>query len=350
MSHASPPNPLRSRPTSVTASFAREARHLSAKMALALTLGFGLAGLSGAATAADITMVTDFGINGRHAYFFLAQEKGYYKEAGLNVTIVRGGGSADAIKKVAAGAAQIGFADAAALVLARGNDGIPVKLVSVVYQNAPQAIYAIESSGIKGPQDLVGRKVADSASSAIPLLFGAYAKAAGIPKDQVTWVIADGGALPAMLATGRIDAIGQYIVGEPLLQKAVAPQKLVRMAYKDAGLNLYGNGLIVSEEMLKSDPASVRAFVAATLRGMQEAFRDPAAAGALMNSVQKQVDAQVAEGETRAVAELATTPGQPLGHIDAARMQGTVDTIAAAFTLKRPVSAAEMYAPGFEPK
>ena len=76
--------------------------------------------------AADkITFVTDFGYNGRHAYYFVAIEKGYYAGVGLDVQIVRGQGSADAVKQVAAGTAQIGFADTAAIILGRGNDAIP---------------------------------------------------------------------------------------------------------------------------------------------------------------------------------------------------------------------------------
>ena len=72
-----------------------------------------------------MNFITDFGYNGRHAYFYVALDKGYYKAEGLDVTILRGQGSADAIKKVASGAAVMGFADAGALVLARSNDAIP---------------------------------------------------------------------------------------------------------------------------------------------------------------------------------------------------------------------------------
>ena len=104
----------------------------------ALVLGclFGAA-LSAAAQAADkINFMTDFGFNGRHAYFFVALEKGYYKDAGLDVKFVRGQGSVDAIRQVGAGNATFGFADAGSLVLARANDQIPVKLVAIVYAQA----------------------------------------------------------------------------------------------------------------------------------------------------------------------------------------------------------------------
>src|ERR1700719_3299972 len=85
----------------------------------------------------NVTLITDFGFNGRHSYFYVALDKGYYKAEGLNVTILRGQGSIDAIKKVASGAAAIGFADTGALALARSNDSIPVKLLAVVYAKPP---------------------------------------------------------------------------------------------------------------------------------------------------------------------------------------------------------------------
>ncbi|HEY4737371.1 MAG TPA: ABC transporter substrate-binding protein, partial [Xanthobacteraceae bacterium] len=133
-------------------------------------------GSQGAQAADKITFVTDFGYNGRHAYYFVALEKGYYAKQDLDVQIVRGQGSADAVKQVAAGTAQLGFADTAAVILGRGNDRIPVKLVAVVYAKPPHAIYVLKDSGITKPKDLEGKKIADTAFSAMPKLFDAYAK------------------------------------------------------------------------------------------------------------------------------------------------------------------------------
>src|ERR1700745_411841 len=65
----------------------------------------------------NVTLITDFGYNGRHAYFFVAIEKGYYKDADLDVKVVRGQGSVDAIRQVGANNAIVGFAHAGALVV-----------------------------------------------------------------------------------------------------------------------------------------------------------------------------------------------------------------------------------------
>jgi NitT/TauT family transport system substrate-binding protein len=169
------------------------------------------------ARAENITFVTDFGFNGRHAYYYVALERGYYRQASLDVSFVRGNGSADAIRKVGAGAAQIGFADAGSLVLARANDGVPVRMVAVVYAAPPHAIYATEDGSIHKPQDVVGHRVAGSANA---VLFGAYAKAVGFDPSLVTWQVAESAALPALLATGRAEAVGQFIVGSSCWRRA----------------------------------------------------------------------------------------------------------------------------------
>src|SRR6266849_1735930 len=297
------------------------------------------------ADAADkVTFVTDFGYNGRHAYYFVALEKGYYAKQNLDVQIVRGQGSADAVKQVAAGTAQIGFADAAAVILGRGNDQIPTKLVAMVYAKPPHAIYVLKESGIARPKDLEGKKVADTAFSAVPKLFAAYAKAANIDAGKVTWLVATSDALPGMLTTGRADGIGQFIVGEPLLAKSAAPKQIFALSYADVGLDLYGNGIIASDSIIKSNPDLVRRFVNATMQGLKDAIADPQAAGTIMNKHHREVDADIAAGETKIVGTLT---GQPLGVLDAPRVKKTLDIVAGAYALKYPVTPDDLYAPGF---
>ncbi|WP_018699897.1 ABC transporter substrate-binding protein [Amorphus coralli] len=296
--------------------------------------------------AEEVNFITDFGFNGRHAYYYVALDKGYYENEGLDVSILRGEGSVDAIKKVGAGAADIGFADTGSLVLARGNDGVPVKLAAIVYASPPQALYALADSGITEPKDLEGKTIADTASSSIRVLFPAYAKAAGIDADKVEWVAAESASLPTLLATGRADAIGQFIVGEPLLAKAAAPNDLSRLAYKDV-LDYYGNGIIASDETIETNPGMVKAFIRATIKGMEDAFADPEEAAEILAKYQKQIAPEVGKGETEAVAELAQVPGMRLGEIDPVRVENTVEVISENFQLNTEVDPKDVYAPGF---
>lgn len=310
----------------------------------------GLAWSQIAVAADSVTFITDFGFNGRHSYYYVALDKGYYKAAGLDVTIARGQGSTDAVKQVASGTAQIGFADTSAVIFAKANDGIPVKLVSVIYAKPPHAIYVLKNSEITKPKDLEGKKLADTAFSAMPKMFGAYAKAAGIDASKVTWVIAGSDALPGMLSLGRVDGIGQYTVGEPLLKKAAAPKDIVQLAYSDVGLDYYGSGIVAMESTLQTNPDMVKRFIAATLRGLKDAMANPKEAGEIMHKYHRQVDEGVARDETVKVGQLATVPGAPLGSINSTRLQRTIDIVAGAYTLKNPVKPDDIYAPGFVPK
>jgi NitT/TauT family transport system substrate-binding protein len=311
----------------------------------AAILAFTSAVLSAQAT--EVNFITDFGFNGRHAYYYVALDKGYYKAEGLDVNILRGQGSIDAVKKVASGAAMIGFADAGALALARSNDNIPVKLLAIIYATPPHAIFAVAGSGIKGPKDLEGKTVADSAFSAIPLIFKAYAQATGIDAQKVKWISAESAALPALLATGKVDAIGQFTVGQPLLEAAVKPKMLVRLAYKDAGLDYYGNGIIATEATIKDHPDVVKAFIRATFKGMRDAFANPAEAGQILNKYHKEISPEVAKGETELVKELAVIPGQKMGVIDESRIKRTIDIMAKSYTMKQPVQPQDMFVAGF---
>jgi len=317
---------------------------------LMVTALFGAALAQGARAADSVTLVTDFGYNGRHAYFFVALDKGYYKEAGIDVKIVGGKGSVNAIRQVAAGNANFGFADAGSLVLSRANDSIPVKMVAVVYARPPQAIFCAAEAGLKTPKDLEGKSIANPAGGSIPDMFPAFAKAAGIDKAKVNWVVAASSALPGMLASGKVPCVGQFTVGEPLLRAQAAPKKLVRFAYSDPGLRYYGNGIIATEETIKSNPDLVRRFVAATIKGLKSAIANPAEAGATMHKLHREVSVDVAKAETELVGELAQVKGKPLAEIDPAGIQATIDVVNGAFKLKSQVKADDVYAPGFVAK
>jgi NitT/TauT family transport system substrate-binding protein len=299
------------------------------------------------AQAVEVNFITDFGFNGRHAYYYVALDKGYYKAEGLDVTILRGQGSIDAVKKVASGAAMIGFADAGAIVLARSNDDIPVKLLAIIYATPPHAIFALADSGIKAPKDLEGKTIADSAFSAIPLIFKAYAEATGIDEQKVKWISADSAALPGLLATDKVDAIGQFTVGQPLLAAAVKPRSLTRLAYKDAGLDYYANGIVATEATIKENPDVLKAFIRATFKGMHDAFANPTEAGEIMNKYHKEISSEVAKGETELVKELASVPGQKMGVINEGRIKRTIDIMAKSYPMKQPVQPRDMFVPGF---
>lgn len=314
----------------------------------------GVLAIAATTQAADmkkVTLSTDWGYNGRHSYFFVALDKGYFKYEGLDVNILGGRGSATVIKEVAAGTVDVGFADAGTLVLARGNEGVPVKMVGVVYAESPLALITLEKTGIKGPKDLEGKVYADASGASTNMFFPAYARASGIDPDKVKRIAVESTSLVGLLMNSKADVVGQYSVGAPLFAKRAAPEKIRVLLYKDApGFGVYSNGVVVEEKYLAANPQVVRSVMKALQRGMQDAFADPAEAGRILAKHKPQVEADIGQGETEMVKEIAIdefTKKNGLGHIDKGKMQATIDMVASVFDLKNAVKAEDVYVPGF---
>ena len=297
-----------------------------------------------AASAQDkVGVITDAGFLGRHAYYFVAIEKGFYKDAKLDVNVLRGQGSAEAIKQVGAGNVTFGFADAGSAVLARANDNVPVRIVAVVYAKPPHAIYALKGSGITKPKDLEGRSIANPAGGAIPKMFPAYAKAAGIDESKVKWVVASSESLPGLLALGRVDAVGQFTVGEPRLKKDAENKELIELTYGDAGVDFYSNGLVASEATIKDNPDLVQRFVTATIKGLKYSLDNPKEAAEIMKKYHRELDIDLGAAEMVKVRELALLPNSKLGAVDPKRAQSTIALVSGAFTLKNPVKVEDVF-------
>src|SRR5438876_8429973 len=147
-----------------------------------------------------------------------------------------------------------------------------------------------------------------------------------------------------MLTSRRAEGIGQFSVGERRLAKSAAPKQVLALSYADAGLDLYGNGIIASDNLIKSNPDLIRRFVTATMLGLKDAIANPQEAGTIMSKHHREVDADVAAGETRIVGTLT---GQPLGALAAGHVKRAIEIVGGAFTLKYTVAPDDIYAPGF---
>lgn len=289
-----------------------------------------------------ITFLTDYGYYGRHSYIFYALKKGYFAEERLDVTILRGQGSYDVAKQLANGVAQFGIVDTAAIVLGRANDGIPIKAVAMIYAKLPSATFVMKTSGIATPKDLEGRTIAGATAGSGRALFGVYAKLAGFDADKVKWVNAPSDTLPAALISGRVDGINNFVLSAPLLTKMAAPKEVLALPFSDIAMDAYAQALATSESMITSKPDLVRRVARATVRGLKGAIADPAEAGRILNEYHREVDADVAAGETKILGDLAILPGKEIGTIDDDRMAKTITLVKETASLKRNVDPVEL--------
>ncbi len=322
------------------------------RIVLALSAAFAALPIAAQET---VGLALDWVVNGTHAGYFVALDKGYYKEAGLDVTISRGFGSGDTIKRVASRSAQIGVADTGAIIAARANDDIPVRIVAMIYDRATLGLIYLAESGIKVPKDIEGRAIGRTASGASVNMFPGFLKANNIDRGKIREVVVDGATFAPLLMSGQVDAVLEQSINIGKFRRAAAQQgKTARaMSYADFGLVAYGNALIVNPTMLREKPEMVRSFVAASLKGMAYAFDHPDEAIAALRKGNPEVDAATAMDELVTLKEMETNAElrkNGLGTIDVPRLEKTRDIVTEALSLKRKVSVDDLYAPGYLPK
>jgi len=332
------------------------ARHLRMLgLATAATAAAVLAAPATAKAADEVKFSLDWVLNGTHAGYFTALAKGYYRDAGLEVTISRGFGSGDTVKRVGSGAATFGVADTGTVIASLANEDIPVRIVAMIYQKATLGLIYLEASGIKKPQDLEGRTIGRSASGASVTMFPGFLKANNIERGKIHEVVVDGATYLPLLLSRKVDAVLEQSVQLGHFKKAAAAQgqSAVAMRYSDYGLAAYGNAIIANPETLKDKPDMVRRFVAATLKGVAYALAHPEEAVAEMRKSNPEVEAEGAQGELVDMKEVSITPEvekEGLGIVDAKHMTETRDIVTSALSLKQSVPVEQIFTTAFLPK
>ena len=322
----------------------------STALALAVTaMGFAHA-------ATPIKFQLDWRFEGPSALFLLPTAKGYFKDAGLDVTVDSGNGSGGAVTRVASGTYDMGFADLAALMEFHANNpDAPNKPVAVmmVYNNTPASVMALKKSGIKTPADLAGKKLGAPVFDAGRRAFPIFAKANSI--ENVTWTAMDPPLRETMLVRGDVDAITGFTFTSLLNIEArgVPAADVTVLAYPDNGVKLYGNAIIASPKMIKENPEAIKAFLAAFAKGAKDVVADPAKAIEAVKARDGIINAQL---ETRrlqlAIDTVINSPSareEGFGQVKGPRLALMASQVSDAFNTKSRVKAAEVWNGSFLP-
>ena len=299
------------------------------------------------------TLILDFVPTGEYIPHYTALEKGWYRDEGLDVKIVRGQGSGDTIKRIAAGQGEVGIADMSALIAARANTDVAVKAIALWYRRPPHGVFVRTDSPIKSPQELEGKKLAISAGNSHQILWPLFEKLSGLKPNSVTWVTMDAASMPPSLIRGVTDAVPFFVVHEARIRKIAKQQNVdlrLLSAWADLGFDLSSTSLVAREETIARDPDGLKAFLRATLKGADYAFRTKhydEGVGYLVKH-HPEVDADGALGAaqvaTRFVyAEEVTTGKVAVGQFEPARLEKTRDTYTQYLELKRKVALEELY-------
>ncbi|GGF68916.1 ABC transporter substrate-binding protein [Azorhizobium oxalatiphilum] len=215
---------------------------------------------------------------GSDAAFFVARDKGYYKAEGLNVVIDQGEGSGATVTRIMGGAYDAGFGDVNAIIQnAAAKPGEAPVMVYMIWNKPPFAISSKKSVGITKPQDLEGKTLGGAQGTPTTRLIEVFARKNNVDMSKVKLTNMAPNLQEPMLIKGDIDGALVFNITSyfNLLLNRQDPEKDYNwLMFGDYGLDLYSNGLMVSQKLLKENPKAVEGLVRATNKAMMETAKD----------------------------------------------------------------------------
>jgi NitT/TauT family transport system substrate-binding protein len=303
-----------------------------------------------------LKLVLNWKYQGPQGMFFLADDRGYFKEEGLEVTLDQGNGSGAPIALVANGTYDVGFGDINALIelAAKKPEDAPIA-VYVMFNQPPFTVAVKADSPIKTPKDFEGKTLGGAAGDGALKLFPALCKIAKIDCAKVNITNMQPNLREQMLMQGQVDGVFGYVNTIRFSAKlmGVDDDKIRYINYGDYGMDLYSNAIIVSKKLVKENPKAVEGLVRAINRGLLDSLKDIDASVAAVAKREPLIKVPVEKA--RFVATLQSEMNHPeiakigLGNIDPERLKTSIDILVDANNLPRTPAVGEIFTSAFLP-
>lgn len=290
----------------------------------------------------------DWKPGGSHAPFYLGKERGYYAAEGIDLTIIGGSGSSDAVKQLGAGAIDMALIDGLVLVQA-AEQRVPVKAVAGYYQRTPISLISLKAKPVTDIKQLasgvkIGSKRASSTSQGLAALLAVN------KIDAKSVNVVDIGFGVAPLLVGQVDALMGFTMNEAIeAEKAGMPVNELLIA--DYGVTAYGLTLSASDKFIAANPALVRAFVRATRKATMESAAHPSEALAAMAKSVSEFDTVRETMVFEKTKPFWSVRGKALasfGTLTAADWQQTIGTAQRVGLVEAAPAVKDVYAEGLD--
>jgi NitT/TauT family transport system substrate-binding protein len=326
-------------------------------LAASLVLAVGtLAAVGAHAQAKSVRIMVDWIIQGTHAPFFIAQEKGYYKSAGVNVeTIDAGKGATNVAVSIASGVYQFGWVDLPTMIKFNAqNPGAPLLAVYVSFDETPLAVISRKSANIRKPADLDGKKIAGGPGVAVHDTISILLKAAKAENVKINWVSVSPQLFGPMLKRGEVDATGGFTNSNipAALEIGFTLDELFVLKYSDFGADMYGLALVTTKKFADENPDTVRGVVKALNQGTKDTIADPDKALALMQGRDAMMKLDIEKVRLGLALGHTNTPHvqkNGLSSVTPEKLQRTIDAIATAYELPNKPAPETVYTDKFLP-
>jgi NitT/TauT family transport system substrate-binding protein len=278
---------------------------------------------TGAFAADKVIYQLDWLPSGEETFPYVAQKEGYFAAENLDVEIRIGRGTTDVLAKMATGNAEFGSGGLGALMQAAAEGPMPVKAVLSIFTKQPDAIFTYEGSGIKAIKDLAGKTVVTATFTSSNALWPVIASINGLDVSRVKLIKTDPTATAAMVATGKADALINWITSGGEIEAVLgdAGKKTVVLPWSEFGLDGYGLSLFASEAEIANHPDIVARFVAACEKAIQFSIDRPEDAARDLKAAVPLVDLDAA------IVEVKTTIPVTRNEISSKFGMGTFDPV-----------------------
>jgi NitT/TauT family transport system substrate-binding protein len=316
-------------------------------------LVLGICGVAHAQTR--IKMTLDWRFEGQTSFMWLGLQRGYFKQEGLDVQVDAGSGSTAAIQRIHTGAYDMGLGDMSALIEYYGNNPGQTRLqmVYLQYDEAPLAYYAFKKTGAKSIADLAGKSIAGTPFEVTRKMFPVFARAAKIDPATVKWVTVDPQLRTNAVIKGDSFACSGFLtVPLEFEARGVKREDLVEMRVSDVGVRVYGNGLMVSNELIKGNPKAVQGFVRAMNRSFREMMAEPEASVKALNERDPLTEFKQEMERLRLLTPAiltSRTKQTGFGHVDPKTLADQIEYVASSVQMKSKPTPDQVFNASFLP-
>ena len=278
----------------------------------------------------------------------VAAQQGWFKDAGIEVNIVRGYGGGRTANELDQGQFEIGYVDPISLVLNRNNGG-KIRLIGAINTQGPAGIcYVVKGGQKKSLDDMKGLRLGGGSASPVHNVVPAWLEMNGKPRDFIQLVRLDPAVVDISLIEGKTDLAECWLASNwPLLRKQAktAGVALDWIRYSDHGLNAYGSGFAVREDYIGKKPEVVCNFLRASYRGFDFARSNPDQAADIAVQMFPTHRVVVLE-QIREINDLITdrdVASKGLGYLREDRMASTLAFVDKAFDLQGRIKLPNIY-------
>ncbi len=325
-------------------------------MAIARIIAVGIAlvtAVSSAAAQEKVRFQLDWTPIGSHAAAYLAVAKGYFRDAGLDVTLSDGKGGTAVVQQIAAGQVDVGQAALSGMAAARSN-GVPVTSIAGFVRAGDIGLMVPRGKNFKSVKDLEGQRIAYTASTAAGPFLDPFFKGSGTSRDKFTIVNVDSNSLVSVYTSGNVDAVWTAVAFMQPAIEGIRPSDGLMLA--EIGLRLPGYGLVVQEKTLAERPEMLQRFTGAVMKAWKYIFDghvDEAVDAIMAQRPNDKLDRAILKGQLEAYMPLFFTPStksKPLGWQSEEDWTGALTAMEAAQMIKPGSKSSDYYTNKFIPE